>query len=113
MAAGRLRQVIEIQSKSSVHQGGGVYAPGWANAFAGDIRAEIEPQSGRSVMRADQRVDNHRYLVRIYRRDGIDNTMRVIWKNEGSRVLKIESVGQSPKHKRMMDMVCYEEEPAT
>lgn len=110
MPAGRLREVIDIESQSNVHQGGGVYAPGWAAAFSG-VRAEIEPQSGRMAMRAEQRVDNHRYLVRIYRRDGIDNTMRLIWKNEGDKILLIESVGLPPSDRRMMELVCYEAEP--
>lgn len=111
MPAGKLREVVELQETGDVHQGGGVYAPGWANRFSGNIRAEIVPQSGRMAMRAEQRVDNHRYLVRIYRRDGIDNTMRLIWKNEGNRVLMIESVGLPPSDRRMMELVCYEAEP--
>lgn len=113
MAAGKLREVVELQEPTEVHQGGGVYTPGWANRFAGNIRAEIIPQSGRMAMRAEQRVDNYRYLVRIYRREGIDNTMRLIWKNEGGKILRIESVGLPPAKSRMMELVCYEEEPDT
>ena len=110
--AGHLREVVTIEQQSQAHQGGGVYAPGWSTLHS-SVRARIEPQSGRQAMRAEQTVDRHRYLVTIYRRTGLDNTMRLVWTNEGDRKLRIESVGLTPGDRRYMELVCYEEEPAT
>lgn len=103
MRAGRLRQLITIQSRTEVKGAAGGRSYTWAT-FA-TVRAEVAGISGREYLAAQQiqAEITHRVLIRYL--SGVKAEMRILW---GTRTLEILTVLESSGRNTELTLMCKE-----
>jgi SPP1 family predicted phage head-tail adaptor len=102
--SGKLKEYVTIEKPSTSQDSLGK-PNGWV-AFASNLPAEVQDQSGRETYLAAQRfVDQVSHVVKIRFLPGINGNMRVLW---NGRILQIQAVLQ-PDGKRIEHrLICLE-----
>jgi len=86
MKAGRLRQVIYLQTLTGT-QPGGDFQEAWATTYT--IRAEMNPKGGGEYFSADQVQDRAPVMWRVRYQDGITSDMRLIHRETTYDILSV------------------------
>ena len=103
--AGRLRNTVEVQQRTSVRDASGGESVTWLTLTT--ISAGIVPLSGRERLLADQVQGDvsHRITIRNYA-DGLTPKYRFKF---GSRIFNISSIINVNERNRKMECLCNEE----
>jgi len=106
MNAGRLNKRVWIQEPvwSAASASGEKTVSRWDNVA--EVWASIEPLSGREYWAAAQAQSSVTHRVTIRYREGINQTMRVLF---GTRELYIESIIDPREAHRFLELVCVEQ----
>lgn len=102
MLSQQLRHVIQIEQRGAGETGYGEDAPSWTS-FAADVRASVEPLSGKEALAAAANQGTH--VVRIVTRyiAGVTPQMRVVF---GGRNYNIQSVANVGERDRVLELIC-------
>lgn len=101
MKAGSLNTRVSIQSPSVGQDAVGQPLSGWATLA--DVWADVRPGTGVEAVRAGAPVAIVRASIRIRRRAGITNGMRVL---VGATAYEIEAVIPGGSRQEFADLVC-------
>lgn len=102
MGAGQLRHIVTIQRQKQAT--GGMLEPvrTWEDV-ATNVRAGIEPLNGKEYLSARQTQGEVSVRIRMWYRDGIESSMRVV---HGSEIYNIVSVIDPDKRHRKLILMC-------
>lgn len=106
MDPGRLDRRISIEQPVNDQLATGEPVITWVKIA--DVWAELMPQSGGEAFTTGQRTSQQQVQFRIRKRDGIEPTMRVVWR---SKYYEILDVGE-PDRDRFLILTCTTPENA-
>lgn len=86
--AGQLRNLIRIEQPSTTRDSLG--RPSW-ETFADNVPARIEDVSGKETYIIGRFVDQVSHTVVLRYMTGLSGNMRVIWLDNGNRILEIDA----------------------
>ena len=101
MKAGQLNTRVSIQSPSAGQDALGQPLEAWV--AVADVWADVRPGTGMEAVRAGSLVSLVRASIRIRRRAGITNGMRVL---VGTTAYEIEAVIPGGSRQEFTDLVC-------
>lgn len=112
MSVGRMRQKVQLQSKTTANDGGGSAAIDTWTTFA-TVFASIEPQSGQQQMFGDQLQEpiTHKIMIRFRRDLTFKNRILYYYKNENSlnsRYFSIRRVINVDSKDKYLELLCVE-----
>ena len=102
MLAQQLRQVVTIEQRGSGETGYGENAVSWT-AYASNVRASVEPMSGREALVSAANQGTH--VTRIVMRylAGVTPQMRVVYDGRNYNIQSVANVGTRD---RMLELIC-------
>lgn len=104
MKAGKLRQRVEIQARTTTQDSFGAPVPSWATVAT--VWANVLDQGSRELWQAQQVRPDLTTLVTIRYYAGLTPRHRIKY---GSRILNIDSVANPDGQKREHSLMCKEE----
>jgi len=112
MAIGRMRQRMQLQSKSTTNDGGGSAAVTTWTTFA-TVYGSIEPKSGQERFFGDQLQEPITHVIRLrYRSDlSFKNRLVYAYKNDGvtnNRTFNIKRVINVDTRNKYLECLCVE-----
>lgn len=84
---GALRHLVTIQQNTQTHDASGGLVDSWSTYY--QVRAAVSTTGGREFYRARQTNSELTHEVTIYRLEGVEPKMRLLW---GTRVFEIVAV---------------------
>ena len=103
LRAGRLRELVTIQTATTVRDAHGQPVETWATHAA--WRCEVAPIRGREYFAAQQVEAQTTHRLTGHWITGVSPKMRVLW---GARVLRIEQVINIGERNRTLELMCTE-----
>lgn len=112
MSIGRMRQRIQLQSKTTASDGGGSAAVTTWSTFA-TVYGSIEPKSGQERVFGDQLQEPITHIVRLrYRTDlSFKNRLKYTYKNNGAtntRIFNIKRIINVDTRNKYLECLCVE-----
>lgn len=96
MPAGQRDQRIRFQKQTRTPDGGGGFATAWDNRHPVEVRASVEPASGREALEAMQAEGRTLYRVTIPNRiRDVLLSDRIVWTSNGGMILNIRELGDA------------------
>jgi SPP1 family predicted phage head-tail adaptor len=106
IGAGRMRHVVTIEELTPERDSHGEELGTWGAITDGaNIRAYVEPLSGREFYNARQLAAEVTTRITIWYLPGVIAKMRVAW---GSRVFDIDYVHNADESNRQLELLCTE-----
>jgi SPP1 family predicted phage head-tail adaptor len=101
LAAGRLRERVEIEAEVQTSNGQGGYVSAWS--VVATVRAEVNGLSGGEAMRAGIERNVQQWRVTIRRRDDVTAKHRLQWLRPGNTRVRLDIKATMPDPKLPRD----------
>lgn len=101
---GSLRHIVTVQTQQEATNEFGEVELTWVS-LESNVRASIEPLSGRELFNAQQVQSDVSTRIRLRWFDGLTSRMRIVW---GSRVFQIESAINEQERNVVWTCLCRE-----